>query len=81
MDSLLFAEHAIEMFRHSLPDGPPRHRLDQLSNRLANLVDGIFRGSSCLCVSDTALVRDVGTMMIPYPRRLPHSILGYRKFP
>ena len=34
VDSLLFAQHAIEMFRRSLPDGPSRHRLDQLSNRL-----------------------------------------------
>jgi hypothetical protein len=34
--------------------------LRELSNRLANLVDGIFRGSSCLCMSDIAVVRDVG---------------------
>ena len=34
VDSLLFAQHAIETFRRSLPDDPPRHRLDQLSNRL-----------------------------------------------
>jgi len=29
---------AIEMFRRSLPDGPPRHRLDQLSNRLTKIL-------------------------------------------
>jgi integrase len=38
IDSLLFAQHAIEMFRRSLPDGLPRHRLDQLSNRLAKIL-------------------------------------------
>ena len=38
VDSLLFAQHAIEMFRRSLPDGQPRHRLDQLSNRLTKIL-------------------------------------------
>ena len=38
VDSLLFAQHAIEMFRHSLPDGPPRYRLDRLSNRLSKIL-------------------------------------------
>jgi hypothetical protein len=38
VDSILFAQHAIEMFRRSLPDGPPRHRLDQLSNRLTKIL-------------------------------------------
>ena len=38
VDSLLFAQHAIEMFRRSLPDGAPRHRLDQLSNRLTKIL-------------------------------------------
>lgn len=38
VDSLLFAQHAIEMFRRSLPDGSPRHRLDQLSNRLTKIL-------------------------------------------
>jgi len=33
-DALLFAQHAIEMFRRSLPDSPPRRCLDRLSNRL-----------------------------------------------
>ena len=38
VDSILFAQHAIEMFRRSLPDGPSRHRLDQLSNRLTKIL-------------------------------------------
>jgi hypothetical protein len=38
VDSLLFSQHAIEMFRRSLPDGPPRHRLDQLANRLTKIL-------------------------------------------
>jgi hypothetical protein len=38
VDSLLFAQHAIEMFRRSLPNGPRRHRLDQLSNRLIKIL-------------------------------------------
>jgi hypothetical protein len=38
VDSLLFAQHAIEMFRRSLPDGAPKHRLDQLANRLTKIL-------------------------------------------
>ena len=38
VDSLLFAQHAIEMFRRSLPDCQPRHCLDQLSNRLTKIL-------------------------------------------
>jgi integrase len=38
VDSLLFAQHAIEMFRRSLPDGPPKHCLDRLSNRLTKIL-------------------------------------------
>ena len=38
VDSLLFAQHAIEMFRRSLPDGPPRRCLDRLSNRLIKIL-------------------------------------------
>src|SRR6516165_1280953 len=38
VDSLLFTQHVIEMFRRSLPDGPRRHRLDQLSNRLTKIL-------------------------------------------
>jgi hypothetical protein len=37
VDSLLFAQHAIEIFRRSLPEGPPRHCLDRLSNRLTKI--------------------------------------------
>ena len=38
INSLLFAQHAIEMFRRSLPNGAPKHRLDQLANRLAKIL-------------------------------------------
>ena len=38
VDSLLFAQHAIETFRRSLPNGAPKHRLDQLANRLAKIL-------------------------------------------
>ena len=38
VDSLLFAQHTIEMFRRSLPDGPPRRCLDRLSNRLTKIL-------------------------------------------
>jgi len=38
VDSLLFAQHALEMFRRSLPDGASKHRLDQLANRLAKIL-------------------------------------------
>src|SRR5499433_907607 len=38
IDSLLFAQHAIEMFRRSLPEGAPKHRLDQLANRLTKIL-------------------------------------------
>ena len=38
VDSLLFAQHAIEMFRRSLPDGTPRRCLDRLSNRLTKIL-------------------------------------------
>jgi integrase len=38
VDSLLFAQHSIEMFRRSLPDGPPRRRLDRFSNRLTKIL-------------------------------------------
>ena len=38
VDSVLFAQHAIEMFRRSLPDGSPRHCLDRLSNRLSKIL-------------------------------------------
>src|SRR5215831_5862703 len=38
VDSLLFAQHAIEMFRRSLPNGARKHRLDQLANRLTKIL-------------------------------------------
>jgi integrase len=38
IDALLFAQHAIEMFRRSLPDGLPRRCLDRLSNRLTKIL-------------------------------------------
>ena len=41
IDSLLFAQHAIEMFRRSLPDAPPRRCLDRLSNRLTKILSRV----------------------------------------
>ncbi len=38
VDSLHFAQHAIEMLRRSLPDGPSRQCLDRLSNRLTKVL-------------------------------------------
>jgi integrase len=38
VDSLLFAQHAIEMFRRSLPEAPSRNCLDRLSNRLTKIL-------------------------------------------
>jgi integrase len=38
VDALLFAQHAIEMFRRSLPDASPRRCLDRLSNRLTKIL-------------------------------------------
>jgi integrase len=38
VDSLLFAQHALEMFRRSLPNGASKHRLEQLANRLAKIL-------------------------------------------
>ena len=38
VDSLLFAQHAIEMFRRSLPEGSSRNCLDRLSNRLTKIL-------------------------------------------
>ena len=38
IDSLLFTQHAIEMFRRSLPNGTSKHRLDQLANRLTKIL-------------------------------------------
>jgi len=41
VESLLFAQHAIEMFRRSLPEGPPRRSLDRLSNRLTKILSQV----------------------------------------
>jgi len=38
VDSLLFAQHAIEMVRRSLPNGAPKDRLDHLTNRLTKIL-------------------------------------------
>jgi integrase len=38
VDSLLFAQHAIEMFRRSLSESPSKNRLDRLSNRLTKIL-------------------------------------------
>jgi len=38
VDSLLFTQHAIEMFRRSLPEGSSRRCLDRLSNRLTKIL-------------------------------------------
>jgi integrase len=38
VDSLLFAQHAIEMFRRALPEGLSRSCLDRLSNRLTKIL-------------------------------------------
>jgi site-specific recombinase XerD len=38
VDSLLFAQHAIEMFRRSLPDGSSRRCFFRLSNRLSKIL-------------------------------------------
>ena len=38
IDSLLAAQHLLEMFRRALPLGTSRRRLEQLSNRLTKIV-------------------------------------------
>jgi integrase len=43
VDSLLFAQHAIEMFRRSLLNGASKHRLNQLANRLAKILTEICK--------------------------------------
>jgi integrase len=37
IDSVLFAQHTLEMFRRTLADGHPRRCLDRLSNRLTKI--------------------------------------------
>jgi integrase len=38
LDSLLAAQHVLEMFRRALPNGTSRRRLDRLSNRLTKIL-------------------------------------------
>jgi integrase len=38
IDALLFAQHSLEMFRRTLPDGPPRQCLNRLANRLSKIL-------------------------------------------
>ncbi len=38
VDSLLAAQHVLEMFRRTLPKGPTRECLDRLSNRLTKIL-------------------------------------------
>jgi integrase len=38
LDSLLAAQHVLEMFRRTLPEGTSRHCLNRLSNRLTKIV-------------------------------------------
>jgi integrase len=38
IDSLLVAQHTLEMFRRTLDDSHPRRRLDRLSNRLSKIL-------------------------------------------
>ena len=38
IDSLLTAQHVVEMYRRNLPDGPPRRCLNRLSNRLTKIL-------------------------------------------
>jgi hypothetical protein len=38
IDSLLAAQHVLEMFRRTLPDGPSRASLNRLSNRLTKIL-------------------------------------------
>ena len=38
LDSLLSAQHVLEMFRRTLPNGTSRRRLDRLSNRLTKIL-------------------------------------------
>jgi hypothetical protein len=38
LDALLAAQHMLEMFRRSLPNGPSRSCFDRLSNRLTKIL-------------------------------------------
>jgi hypothetical protein len=37
LDSLRLAQHVLEMFRRTLPQGPDRRLLDRLANRLTKI--------------------------------------------
>jgi site-specific recombinase XerD len=41
IDSLLAAQHVLEMFRRALPNGPSRRCLDRLSNRFTKIVSQV----------------------------------------
>ena len=43
IDSLLAAQHAMEMFRRSLPNGRVRSCLDRLTNRLTKIIAEIHK--------------------------------------
>ena len=38
IDSLIIAQHVLEMFRRALPDGTSRSCLDRLTNRLTKII-------------------------------------------
>lgn len=38
IEALRTAQHILEMFRRTLPEGASRHRLDHLANRLTKIV-------------------------------------------
>jgi hypothetical protein len=38
IDSLLTAQHVVEMYRHTLPHGSARHSLDRIVNRLTKIL-------------------------------------------
>ena len=40
LDSLHLAQHVLEMFRRTLPQGPDRRLLDRLANRLTKIISG-----------------------------------------
>ncbi|MGO9257251.1 MAG: hypothetical protein ACLQU1_13240 [Bryobacteraceae bacterium] len=41
LDSLRFAQHVLEMYRRTLPQGPDRRLLDRLANRLTKITSEI----------------------------------------
>jgi hypothetical protein len=80
IDSLLAAQHVLEMFRRTLPNGTPRRRLDRLSNRLTKIVTEArnLADTSLPRGSDATLAR-VGTLSegsrtVRYLAALPRSV-------